>query len=207
MSMAVTLTTGNTLLGTLAPQGDTRKLAAGIATVVLGTLFLTLTAKINVPVWPVPVTLQTFGVPLLAAAFGWRIGLATVAAYILEGLAGLPVFAGMAAGPAYLFGPTGGFIVSWLLVAIIVGRAADMGLSRRLLPLFAVMLIGDAVSFAFGYGWLVAFLSAMKGVSPAQVMGAAFDGAVKPFIVWDVLKMAFAAVSVAGAWTLLRRKA
>lgn len=210
--MAVTLTTSNTLLGTIASRTEANghalgRVAGGVATVVLGTLFLTLCSKINVPVWPVPVTLQTFGVAALAAAFGWRIGLATVVAYILEGLVGLPVFAGMAAGPAYLFGPTGGFIVSWLLVALIVGRAADMGLSRRLLPLFAVMLAGDVVSFAFGYAWLVAFLATAKGVAPAAVMGAAFDGAIKPFIVWDILKMAFAAVSVAGAWTVVRRKA
>ncbi len=204
--MAVTLTTPSTLLGALAPTTAGRRLAAGLATIVLGTLFLTLCSKINVPVWPVPVTLQTFGVAALAAAFGWRISLATIALYIAEGLAGLPVFAGGLAGPAYLFRPTGGFIVSWLLVSLVVGRAADMGLSRRLLPLFGVMLVGDAISFAFGYAWLVTVLSAMKSVAPAEVMGAAFDGAIKPFIVWDVLKMAFAALSVAGGWSLLRRR-
>jgi biotin transport system substrate-specific component len=204
--MAVTLTTPNTLLGAVAPKSDAMRVAVTLATVVAGTLFLVLCSKISVPVWPVPVTLQTFGVAALAAAFGWRVGLATVALYIAEGLAGLPVFAGAVAGPAYLFGPTGGFIVSWLVVAVIVGRAADMGLSRRLLPLFAVMLAADAVSFAFGYTWLVVVLAGMKGVSPAAVMGAAFDGAIKPFIIWDILKMAFAAISVVGGWSLLRRK-
>jgi biotin transport system substrate-specific component len=204
--MAVTLTTPKTLLGTFAPKSDSVKIASALATIVLGTLFLTVSSKISVPVWPVPVTLQTFAVAALAAAFGWRIGLATIALYILEGLSGLPVFAGAMAGPAYLFGPTGGFIVSWLLVAVIVGRAADMGLSRRVLPLFAVMLAADALSFAFGYGWLVVVLSSLKGVSIGAVMGSAFDGAIKPFVVWDILKMAFAAVSVTGAWSLLRRK-
>ncbi len=205
--MAVTLTTPNTLLGTMAPKSDSVRLAVTLATVVVGTLFLILCSKISVPVWPVPVTLQTFGVAALAAAFGWRVGLATVVLYIAEGLAGLPVFAGAIAGPAYLLGPTGGFIVSWLAVVVIVGRAADMGLSHRLLPLFAVMLVGDAVSFAFGYGWLVIVLAGLKGVSPVAVMGAAFDGAIKPFVIWDILKMAFAAISVAGSWSLLRRKA
>ena len=58
-----------------------------------------------------------------------------------------------------------------------------------------LMLVGDAVSFAFGYGWLVIVLAGLKGVSPTAVMGAAFDGAIKPFVIWDILKMAFAAIS------------
>src|SRR5688572_23832315 len=108
--MALTLTTPNTILGALEPKSAATRLAGAVLTVLVGTALLTLSAKINVPTWPVPVTLQSFAVAALAAAFGWRIGVATVAAYILEGLAGLPVFAGAAAGPAYLLGPTGGFI-------------------------------------------------------------------------------------------------
>ena len=119
----------------------------------------------------------------------------------------IAVFAGDMAGPAYLFGPTGGFIVSWILVSVIVGWAADRGLSQRLLPLFGIMLVGDAVSFAFGYAWLVVVLAGLKGVAPSAVMGAAFDGAIKPFVIWDIVKMAFAASSVAGAWSFMRRKA
>lgn len=204
--MAVSLTTPKTLLAAFVPGSKSRGLVAGLATMVVGSLFIALCSKISVPVWPVPVTLQTFAVALLAAGFGLRIGVATVVLYIAEGLAGLPVFAGAAAGPAYLFGPTGGFIVAFLLMAAIVGQAADMGLSRRILPLFAVMLVADAVVFGFGYAWLVTVLSGMKGVAPAAVMGAAFEGAIKPFVVWDILKMAFATISVAGAWTLVRRR-
>jgi biotin transport system substrate-specific component len=204
--MAVTLTTPKTLLGTLEPRTNATRLASGLATVVLGTLFITLCSKINVPTWPVPVTLQTFAVAALAAAFGWRIGLATVVLYILEGLCGLPVFSGVAAGPAYLLGPTGGFILGFVPMAAIVGRAADMGLSQRLGSMFAVMLVADAAVFAIGYAWLVVVLSGLKGVGIDAVLGPAFGGAVQPFIVWDILKMAFAAVSVAGAWSLLRRR-
>jgi len=90
---------------------------------------------------------------------------------------------------------------------VIVGWAADRGLSQRLLPLFGIMLVGDAVSFAFGYAWLVVVLAGLKGVAPSAVMGAAFDGAIKPFVIWDIVKMAFAASSVAGAWSFMRRKA
>src|SRR5215217_6882457 len=104
--MAVTLTTPNTLLGLYQPKGDAAKLASNIATVVLGTLLLTLCAKINVPVWPVPVTVGTFAIAALSAAFGLRIGVATVALYLVEGAFGLPVFAGASAGLPYLIGPT-----------------------------------------------------------------------------------------------------
>lgn len=213
--MAVTLTTpkklpgatptGATLLGALAPATPAARFAAGLATVVLGSLFIALCSKISVPTWPIPVTLQTFAVAAIAAAFGARIGVATIALYIAEGLAGLPVFAGPLAGPAYLFGPTGGFILGFLLLAVIVGRAADLGLSRRLPALFAVMLVADAVVFAFGFAWLVVVLSGLKGVGFDAVVGPAFDGAIKPFVLWDVLKMAFAAASIAGAWSLLKR--
>jgi len=205
--MALTLTTPNTILGAFEPKSATTRLVSNAVTVVLGTVLLTLSAKLNVPTWPVPVTLQTFAVAALAAAFGWRIGVATVAAYILEGLAGLPVFAGAVAGPAYLLGPTGGFIISWLLMAAIIGRAADLGLSGRVVALFGVMVLADAVQFAFGFAWLVVALSMLKGVGPDAVLLSAFDGAIKPFVAWDVLKMLFAALTVTGLWTLARKRA
>lgn len=204
--MAAAMTSSNTLLETLQPRSQAARRAGNVVLVVLGAALLTLAAKISVPVWPVPVTLQTAAVAALAAAFGWRIGVATVAAYIVEGLVGLPVFAGAMAGPAYLLGPTGGFIVSWLPMAAIIGVAADRGLSRRMLPLFAVMVLGDAVSFAFGYGWLVTVLANLKGVGAGEVLGSAFDGAIKPFVVWDILKMALAAVTISAAWAATRRR-
>lgn len=203
--MAVSMTTQNTVLGVLLPKQGTTHLAANFATVVIGTILLTIAAKISVPVWPVPVTLQSFAVAALAAAFGWRIGVATVALYIAEGMAGLPVFAA-GGGPAYILGPTGGFILGWLPMAFIVGLAADRGASGKPLPLFGAMLAGNAVSFALGFAWLVAMGASAAWIDQTNVVASAFAKAVQPFIVWDILKMAFAALSVAGIWTLLRRK-
>ena len=82
--MALMLTTPNTVLGALSPKSGTARLVANAVTVVLGSLLLALSAKISVPVMPVPVSLQTLAVAALAAGFGWRIGVATVALYILE---------------------------------------------------------------------------------------------------------------------------
>ncbi len=204
--MAMTLTTPNTLLGTLQPKGDTARLASNLVTVVLGTVLLTIAAKIQVPTWPVPVTLQSLAVAGLAAAFGARIGVATLALYILEGMAGLPVFAGAGAGAAYILGPTGGFIIGWLAMAYIIGRAADMGASRSFPKLFGAMIVGNAFSFALGFIWLAAMAGSAGWIDQSNILGSAFAKAVQPFIVWDVLKMALAALSVVGGWQLIKSR-
>ena len=203
--MAVSMTTQNTVLGVLLPREGAVHFAANLATVVIGTIILTIAAKISVPVWPVPVTLQSFAVAGLAAAFGWRIGVATVALYIAEGMSGLPVFAS-GGGPAYILGPTGGFILGWLPMAYIIGLAADRGASGKPLPLFGAMLLGDAVSFALGFLWLLGLGAGAAWLDQSNLVASAFSKAVQPFVVWDILKMAFAALTVAGVWTLLRRK-
>lgn len=203
--MAVTLTTPNTLLGIFQPKGDAARLASNLATVVLGTLLITICAKINVPVWPVPVTLQGFAIAALSAAFGLRIGVATVALYLLEGAFGLPVFA-TGGGLAYLAGPTGGFLIGFLLLAAIVGFAADRGASGKPLALFAAMLAGDAVLLVLGFAWLVLMAGQAQWVDQANVVASAFAKAVQPFIIWDILKMALAALTVTGAWNLLSKR-
>lgn len=204
--MAVTLTTPNTLLGILQPKGDVAKLASNLATVVLGTLLITLCAKINVPVWPVPVTLQGFAVAALAAAFGLRIGVATVALYLIEGAAGLPVFAGATAGIPYLMGPTGGFLFGFLAMAAIIGFAADRGASGKPLTLFAAMVVADAVLLVLGFVWLMALAGQAGWIDQANVVGSAFAKAIQPFIVWDILKMALAALTVTGIWSFIAKR-
>jgi len=204
--MAMTLTTPNTLLGTLQPKGDAARLASNIATVVLGTVLLTIAAKTQVPTWPVPVTLQSMAVAGLAAAFGARIGMATIALYILEGLAGLPVFAGAGAGAAYILGPTGGFIIGWLLMAYVIGRAADTGASRNFPKLFGAMILGNALSFTLGFVWLAAMAGSAGWIDQSNVLGSAFAKAVQPFIIWDVLKMALAALTIVGGWQLIKSR-
>ncbi|HEV7718617.1 MAG TPA: biotin transporter BioY [Arsenicitalea sp.] len=212
--MAVTLTTPNTILGALAPKGDTAKLATNLTTIVLGSLLLAASARTSVPVQPVAVTLQTFAVAALAAAFGWRIAVSTVLLYLVEGLSGFPVFS-TGGGIDYVMRPSFGFLLGYLPMAYIIGRAADLGASGKVGRLFVAMLIGDAVAFAFGFVWLLAIsgmILQQGGALPGwlnqnDLVATAFNGAVKPFVIWDILKMAFAALSVTGAWTLLRRKA
>jgi biotin transport system substrate-specific component len=204
--MALTLTTPNTLLGLYQPKGDAAKLASTIATVVLGTLLITICAKINVPVWPVPVTLQGFAIAALSAAFGLRIGVATVALYLIEGALGLPVFAGATAGIPYLMGPTGGFLLGFLAMAAIIGFAADRGASGKPLTLFAAMVVADAVLLVLGFVWLMALAGQAGWIDQADVVGSAFAKAIQPFIVWDILKMALAALTVTGLWSVIAKR-
>ncbi len=204
--MALTLTTPNTLLGRLQPQGAAAKLASNLTTVVLGTLFITLCAKINVPTWPVPVTLQSFAIAAVAAAFGLRIGVATVALYLLEGMMGLPVFAGGFSGPAYLLGPTGGFLVGFLFLAALTGYAADRGASGKPLALFGAMLAGNAIMMALGFAWLLAMSGQAGWIDQSNVVASAWARGVQPFVVWDILKMALAALTVTGVWAALSRR-
>ena len=214
--MALTLTTPNTLLGALQPKTDAARLWTNIATVVLGTVLLTVSAKISVPVQPIPVTLQTLAVALIAASLGWRMAVATVALYLVEGLAGLPVFAS-GGGIGYIFRPSFGFLVGYLPMAAVIGWASDRGWSRNLLLLFGAMVIGDAIAFLFGFAWLMVVINmivsgggelpAWPALDPQNLVGTAFDGAVRPFVLWDLVKMAFAAITVFGAWRLFRPKA
>jgi len=148
-----------TFVPTASPAGA---LLRGAALAILGTLVLVASAKVQVPFYPVPMTLQTLAVLTLGALFGARLAAATVALYLGEGLIGLPVFAGVAAGPAYVIGPTGGYLVGFLLAAALVGALAERGWTRGWLLAIAAMTIGHVVLFATGFAWLALALGAGK---------------------------------------------
>jgi biotin transport system substrate-specific component len=203
--MATTFETSNTLLGTVWPKGRAAQIAATIAIAFLGSVLLTIAAKTSVPTWPVPVSLQSMAVAIIAAAVGFRMAVATVSLYLVQGLAGIPVFAGAFAGIPYVLGPTGGFLIGFLVMAAIIGFLADRGATRNVFASFASMLLGASVLFVFGFVWLMSMSGNAGWIDQSDVVGSAFRGAVQPFIVWDILKMAFAAMTVAGGWAIVRR--
>lgn len=149
--------------------GEARWAGAG-ALMVGGALALTISAKIQIPFYPVPMTLQTLAVLAIGAAYGAPLAAATVALYLAEGLAGLPVFAGAAAGPAYFVGPTGGFLIGFLVAATLIGALAARGWDRSLARLTAAMAIGHIAIFTVGFAWLAAAVGPEKawrlGVAP-----------------------------------------
>ncbi len=171
--------------------------------VIFGIALITLSAKIQVPFWPVPMTLQTLAIAGIAAAYGLRLGLATVVAYLVTGYFGAPVFAGPIAGPAYFVGPTAGFLAGFVVMTAIVGFVADRVSSESFWKLLASMLAGDALLFALGFVWLGYFFVTGSG----DTLGSAFAWAkgVEPYILGDIVKMILAAAAVPAISILMRR--
>jgi biotin transport system substrate-specific component len=166
-----------------------------ITLMVIGSAFLALCAQITVPLYPVPFTMQTFGVLLIGMGFGPRLGAATVAAYLLEGAVGLPVYAGFGGGLHALFGVTGGFLFGFVIAAWLVGMLAERGWDRNVFTAAAAMLLGNIVLYVPGLIWLGAFIGAEGAIT----------GGLLPFIIGDLLKLALAAVVLPSAWLLVRR--
>lgn len=185
-----------------------------VVLVIGGTIILAISANIKVPFYPVPMTLQTFAIMALAAAYGSRLAVITVLAYLLEGALGLPVFANAGSGPLYFLGPTGGFLVGFILLALIVGRATDMGWDRSTPKLFAAMVVADVAVFILGFAWLAWFatlspglLEMLKVPEGTAGTGTAFAwGVIQQFLLADLLKIALAALAIPAAWKLLDRQ-
>ncbi len=172
--------------------------------VVAGIGIITASAKIQVPFWPVPMTLQTLAIMTIFASYGLRLSLATIFGYIGVGLVGLPVFAGALAGPIYLAGPTAGFLLGFILAAIIVGYAADRGFSSSPFKLFGAMLVADVVIFAVGFAWF-GFVYVSQNTGTTLGGATAFSIAVQPFILADLVKITLAASIVPAMWVILKR--
>ena len=186
-----------TLAETLWPAGA-GWIGRNIALALVGTALLTLSAKLQVPFWPVPMTMQTYVVLCLGAAFGWRLGAATVALYLLEGAIGLPVFAGTpekGLGVAYMMGPTGGYLAGFVVAAALIGWLAERGADRSLPRMLAAMTVGHLLILACGWAWLAGIIGAEK----AWIAGVA------PFAVATVVKTLLAAVTLPAAWQVIKR--
>ena len=142
--------------------------AREVAYIALGIALITVCAWISIPLGPIPVTLQTFAVPFLGAVLGWKRGLASVVIYFLMGLVGIPVFAGFRAGVAVLFGPTGGYLLGFLVDVILVGVAKLLRLKNRWVRigvLYGAMILGAVFYFSFGTLWFMTMYKGAGGIS------------------------------------------
>jgi biotin transport system substrate-specific component len=166
--------------------------------VALGTALLTLSAKVNLPLPYVPMTLQTLVVLMIGAAYGWRLGCATVIAYLAEGAIGLPVFAGPVGGLAPLIGPTGGYLVGFVPAAFATGWLSERGWDRSVPRLFVAMALGHIIILASGYAWLAVGMK--LGFEKAWLVGIA------PFIAASVVKNALGAALVPAIRRLADRR-
>lgn len=166
-------------------------LAIRAAMILAGSALIGLGAQVSVPMVPVPMTLQTLAILIVGFSYGARLGGLTLLAYLAEGAAGLPVFAGGHAGLAYMAGPTAGFLAGFVAMAMLAGLAADRGI-RGLVPTALVALAASAALYLPGLAW------------PALVMGKTMpellSGWMLPFLAGDALKAVIAALVITGAW-------
>ena len=186
-----------TLAATMWPAGTEAGLnamRAGLLALV-GSLLVAVSAQVQVPMYPVPMTMQPFAVIMIGSAYGSRLGAATLLLYMAEGALGLPVFAGMKGGAAVLMGPTAGYIVGFVLAAGAVGWLAERGWDRNVFATIAAMTIGMALIYIPGVAWLAALIGAEKAIAAGML----------PFLIGDAVKIALAAVVLPGAWWLIGR--
>lgn len=181
-----------------ANEGNARRLKQAVL-VVAGVLLLAVAAKIKVPMWPVPITMGTFAVLTIGAAYGARLGLVTILAYMLVGAAGFDVFAGSsaeAAGLEYMLGGTGGYLVGYVLATLALGALAQRGWDRSVVWMALAMLVGTVLIYVPGLAWLGQLYGWDK---PILAWG------LTPFLIGDALKLSLAALVLPAAWKLVGR--
>jgi len=183
---------GVTYVDLWRPAVKRRALAYDISLVLGASLLMALLAQIRfiLPFSPVPITGQTLGVLLIGTVLGSKRGAIAMGAYLLQGISGLPVFAGGAFGLAYMFGPTGGYLLGFIPAAFVCDLLAEKGMDRHIVTTLLAMVIGTGIIFACGFSWLSAFV----GPAQALVLG------VYPFILGGALKIGIAGALLPAAW-------
>jgi biotin transport system substrate-specific component len=174
-----------------------------LALIVGGSLLIGLSAQfaVRLPFSPVPVTAQTFAVLMIGALFGSQRGGVTVLLYVIEGAAGLPVFAMGQGGAAVLLGPRGGYLVGFVVVAYAVGLLAEKGWDRQIGTTVLAMLFGEALMYVFALSWLFCLRLVFRVPIGA---GSILAIGLHPFIVGDILKIVLAAIVLPSGWKLLK---
>ncbi len=182
-------------LGTRPILGLSARASAGLV-LIAGVALMTLAAKTQIPFWPVPMTLHTLAVMAFAVALGPRMATAIMVAYLAAGAAGLPVFSNAperGVGLAYMVGPTGGYLLGYLLACPLVGALAS---GRGTVGRLGAMLVGLVPIYGFGLVWLATF------VPSSEVVVLGFT----PFILGDLVKVALVATGALAVSAWVRRR-
>ena len=186
----------------LADKLGARSLVTNAAFVVGGALLTAAAAQISIPMWPVPITGQTFAVLLVGTALGmWR-GLLSMIVYVVLGAVGLPVFTGGVGGfESLLGGPTVGYIFGFVIAAAACGWLARRGWDRSLWGAVFTFLVGEAVIYACGLPWLAFYLGSVGYPNDlVSVLGAGLY----PFVIGDLIKAALAGTLLPLVWKFVR---
>ena len=163
------------------------KLIKNLFIVLIGSILLAISAKIKIPFYPVPMTMQTFVVLLIGIAFGWRLGVAAIALYLTEGIIGLPVFSGTpekGIGLTYFFGPTFGYLVGFLVTVFLAGK---FNYSNNLIKNFIKLVFATSFIYILGMFWLGESIGWDK---PIFKLGA------QPFLLAELFKILLATFAI-----------
>ncbi len=195
--------TAPTLSQVLWPSKDTdaaRWMRAAIL-VSLGVVAMAIAAKVRIPMWPVPITMQTFVVLTVGAAYGAGLGITTMLAYLAVGALGFDIFTSSTAeknGLEYMMGGSGGYLVGFVLAAGVLGWLARKGWDRSIPSMALAMLIGSVLIYVPGLVWL-------NLQSYSQGWSWTIANGLTPFLVGDALKLALAAIVMPTLWTLYKK--
>jgi biotin transport system substrate-specific component len=164
----------------------------------VGTVFLALSAKLQIPFWPVPMTMQTYVVLVLGMVHGPRLGTTTMALYLVEGALGLPVFAGtpqQGIGVSYMLGPTGGYLAGFVLGAALSGALAQRGWDRTPGRSFLAMALAHVAIFIPGVSWLAMHIGWERAIAAGLT----------PFWAATLAKTALGVITLPLAWRVVGR--
>ena len=162
-----------------------------LLTSIIGSFLLAISSKVQIPLTPVPVTLQTLVLLVMSMFLGWRGAVGATSLYLFQGAIGLPVFA-HGGGFIILFGPTGGYLFGFLIASLVVGYLAERGWDKSVVLTFTSMTIGTLIIYLFGVIWL----SYLKDLNTALVFG------LLPFITPDILKICLGTCLVSAGWEI-----
>jgi biotin transport system substrate-specific component len=194
-----TAVTNRVLAEAIAPREGAQQWVKQALLVCVGIAVLAIAAKIKVPMWPVPITMGTFAVLTLGAAYGPRLGLATIMGYMIVGALGFDVFAGSgaeAAGLTYMMGGTGGYLAGYVLATVLLGALARRGWDKTAPRMAGAMLLGNVLIYVPGLIWLGMLYGWDKPI---------LQWGLTPFLIGDALKLALAAALLPMVWKLVAR--
>jgi biotin transport system substrate-specific component len=201
-----------TLANRIWPQAGSSNLVRNIVLAVAGSLLVAAAAQITVPMWPVPMTLQTLAVLGVGAAYGARLGAATLLLYAIEGAIGLPFFASGKSGIAdakldyFLPASSMGYVVGFILAAYLVGKLVDSGWANTFLKSVLATIAGAIVLYVPGLIWLGIWAAKTQGMDASAAAQAAIGWGLTPFMFGDAVKAIIAGLAVPAAAMSLGRK-
>jgi biotin transport system substrate-specific component len=185
------------------PSSRARAFAVDAALVLAGVAVVALLAQVEIPLWPVPITGQTLGVIIVGASLGaWR-GAAALTTYMVLGLAGLPIFAGLTGSLVAIAKPSFGFVIGFIFSAFVAGWFAERAWDRRPALAFVGFAAASVVPFLFGIPYLAFVLNVSLGLD--LTFWQILEAGLFPFIVGGLVKAGIAALIIPGAWALVRK--